>query len=224
MKRLLLLLLTGFLISCGNSKNSPEFINSVSGEYLFNSKETIGISFVEDEMMVSWRGKDNIKPLKLNDSAFYMKEMNEKLIFISSPVVMIELAQKREHEGNTIRFTKMKTGDKTPSEYFENEEFDKALEGYLTIQKNNPSSRSVSERDINSIGYRAIRDKEYQKAIEIFKLNVTLYPESANVYDSLGDAYWQVRDSVNALENFKKVLTLDPDNERAQRFVKDYIL
>ncbi len=33
-------------------------------------------------------------PVKANDSSFYVKEMNEKLIFISLPEIHIELAEK----------------------------------------------------------------------------------------------------------------------------------
>ena len=95
MKRILLLLSIVLLTSCGDSKNSPEFMAAVSGNYLFNSDESIGISFEENEMRVNWRGKEDIKPLKVNDSTFYIKDMNEKFIFVMLPKVHIKLAKKR---------------------------------------------------------------------------------------------------------------------------------
>jgi tetratricopeptide (TPR) repeat protein len=224
MKRIFYLLSIFLLISCGNSKNSPAFIKAVTGNYLFNSDESIGIYFVENEMMVRWRGKDNIKPLKVNDSTFYIKDMNEKFIFIMQPEVHIVLAEKREHDGAKIKFPKMLEGQKTPKEYFDNDQIDKALEGYLTIQKNNPESRSISEDDLNGIGYRALRKKKYDKAIKIFKLNTILYPKSANAFDSLGEAYFRNKDSTNAMITFKKVLELNPKSKRAKQYINEQFL
>ena len=80
-----------FLTSCNNSKNSQEFINTTKGKYLFNSNETLEVYFIDDILNITWRGK-KMTPVKANDSSFYVKEMNEKLIFISFPKIHIELA------------------------------------------------------------------------------------------------------------------------------------
>ena len=39
------------------------------------------------------------------------------------------------------------------------------------------------------IGYEHIQSGDAKGAVEILKLNMTAYPDSANVYDSLSDAY-----------------------------------
>ncbi len=224
MKRILLLLSVILLASCGNSTNSKEFMDAVTGNYLFNSDESIGITFVENKLNVRWRGKDNIEPLKVNDSTFYIQKMNEKFIFVMQPEVHIVLAEKREHKGRKYHFKKLAFGEKTPREYLLNKEYDKALEGYLAIQKRDSLDRTIRERTFNNLGYRAIRNNDYQKALEIFKMNTKLYPKSSNTYDSLGEAYWKLKDSVNAKESFKKALSINPENRRALRFVKKYKL
>lgn len=43
----------------------------------------------------------------------------------------------------------------------------------------------------------------------LFKLNMTNYPESPNVYDSLGDFYEANGDKKNAIASYEKVLVLD---------------
>lgn len=224
MKHILLLFSIVLLASCGNSKNSKEFIAAVSGNYLFNSDESIGITFVDDKLNVRWRGKDNIEPLKVNDSTFYIQEMNEKFIFVMQPKVHIILAEKREHKGKKYTFPKLALGQKAPREYLLNEEYDKALEGYLAIQKKDSLDRTIRERTFNSLGYKHIREKNYTKALEIFKINTKLYPRSSNTYDSLGEAYWFLKDSINAKESFKKALSINPENRRALRFIKKYKL
>jgi predicted Zn-dependent protease len=56
--------------------------------------------------------------------------------------------------------------------------------------KANPKSRYVdSEAAVNSFGYALLGKNRATDAIEIFKLNAEAYPRSANVHDSLGDAY-----------------------------------
>jgi len=47
----------------------------------------------------------------------------------------------------------------------------------------------IPENIFNAMGYRAIGQEKIELALDFFLHNVTLYPESSNVYDSLGDGY-----------------------------------
>ena len=42
---------------------------------------------------------------------------------------------------------------------------------------------------INQMGYQFLFDNKPEEAIAVFKANVERYPASANVYDSLAEAY-----------------------------------
>jgi len=79
---------------------------------------------------------------------------------------------------------------------------------------------NISEADINELGYQLLREDLIKEAIEIFKLNVTEYPKSWNVYDSLGEAYMKNGDKELAIENYKKSLELNPDNENGKMILK----
>jgi tetratricopeptide (TPR) repeat protein len=219
MKRILVIFAALLLIGCGNSKNSPEFISKVSGKYLFNSDESIGISFEEDVLYVSWRGNDKIKPLKVNDSTFYIQEMNERIIFISEPTIHIILAEKREHEGKKYKFNKLLEGQKTPSEHFKDKEYDKALSGYLAIQKKDSLDKSIREWTLNRLGYRYLNDEKHDVAIELFKINTQLYPKSSNTYDSLADAYLRKKDTTNAIIFYTKALSINPENRSSKQML-----
>ena len=93
-----------------------------------------------------------------------------------------------------------------------------------------PSTRSLKERgfgdlytnegDINTLGYRLLNRKRVQEAIEILKLNVEAYPASANVYDSLGEAYVVSGNTPLAIQNYEKSLSLDPANTNAAMMLK----
>ena len=73
----------------------------------------------------------------------------------------------------------------------------------------------VPESAYNRLGYSLMNQQEYEDAIEIFKLNVKLYPYSWNAYDSLGEAYMKAGDKELAINNYKKSLQLNPQNDNA---------
>lgn len=67
-----------------------------------------------------------------------------------------------------------------------------------------------NENDINNYGYALLNLGQNDKAIEVFTLNTTKYPSSANTFDSLGEAFVTKGDNKSAIKNFKKALTLNP--------------
>ena len=75
----------------------------------------------------------------------------------------------------------------------------------------------VSESDTNNFGYTLLRRKRVNEAIAVLKLNVEAYPQSANAYDSLGEAYLVSGDKEKAIENYKRALAIDPTMESAKR-------
>ncbi len=62
------------------------------------------------------------------------------------------------------------------------------------------------EQPINQLGYRLLQSGEVEKAIEIFKFNIELHPESANVYDSLGEAYETTGQIDSAAASYEKAV------------------
>ena len=81
---------------------------------------------------------------------------------------------------------------------------------YLLLKEKHPAH--VTERLLNSLGYSFLSMKLTEPAIEVLKLNVEKFPQSANVYDSLGEAYMNAGDKERAIENYEKSLKLNPNN------------
>lgn len=75
-----------------------------------------------------------------------------------------------------------------------------------------------SESDLNMVGY-TIMDADLAAAIEIFKLNIELYPESANPYDSMGEAYMLAGEDELAIKNYAISIQLDPNNSNATKMI-----
>ncbi len=66
----------------------------------------------------------------------------------------------------------------------------KAIDRHMaTVTSKYGVSAKTSELVINQLGYVHLQKEETDKAIAVFSENVKRYPGSANVYDSLGEAY-----------------------------------
>jgi predicted alpha/beta superfamily hydrolase len=61
---------------------------------------------------------------------------------------------------------------------------------------------------VNSLGYWALAFKHFDEAIYLFKLNVSNYPDNWVVYDAMGDYYDAINDKANAIDNYKKALSI----------------
>lgn len=95
-------------------------------------------------------------------------------------------------------------------------EGDKIMNDALAVAK---------EAELNAYGYELLGNNQHDKAIEIFILATEKYPKSANVWDSLGEAYATKGDKNNAIKNFKKALSLNPPanvKANSEKFLKQF--
>lgn len=95
-----------------------------------------------------------------------------------------------------------------------------AIAQYRKLKAENSPAYDFSEGELNTLGYQLVGLKRMKDAIEIFKLNVEMFPTSANPYDSLGEAYLADDQKDLALVNYKKAAELDPKNANALLIVR----
>ncbi|MFY9571101.1 MAG: serine hydrolase [Blastocatellia bacterium] len=87
-----------------------------------------------------------------------------------------------------------------------------AIKQYRELKATQKDAYDFSEPQLNGIGYRLLQMKRVKDAIEIFKLNVEMFPQGFNTYDSLGEAYMENGDKSLAIQNYKKSVELNPKN------------
>lgn len=93
--------------------------------------------------------------------------------------------------------------------------FEHALDVYKDMRRRDASFQ-LTERDINLWGYQLLlRDDNPRDAIHMFKFGIALAGSSANLFDSLGEAYELSRKPALALQSYRRSLELDPDNAHA---------
>lgn len=214
-----------FILSCAKPTHSDEFINEVSGRYLYGSDQIIEVYFKDKTMYLTWKGIKDIKPMTLEKNVFFVKEMNEKITFKTNPENQqkyLVLIPKEKNGDLKYDFKKLEKDKLTPSEYLEKNEYEKALAGYLAIKEKDSLDIAINEREMNKLGYYHLRQNNFEQALNVFKINVALHPYSDNVYDSLGEAYFKSGDTAQALINYKKSLALDSGNKRARNVIERF--
>lgn len=149
--------------------------------------------------------RDNLNDTKSNlrwNSKYYPDDNHASIPLLSA------------YDGLRYIFRNNKFPDNQPVNQF----FDKKYSA-LTIKKmieshykflSNERGYQVrpSEMNINNLGYIFLQQKDYERAEMFFKINIAYYPNSFNVYDSIGDYYLSKGEKLLAVKYFKKALAL----------------
>ena len=99
-------------------------------------------------------------------------------------------------------------------------DIDAAIVYYNKLKKEQPKAFNFNdENELNNLGYQLINDSRIEDAIKIFELLVSEFPNSANPYDSLGEAYLLSGNIELSLKNYKKSLELNPKNDNARNYI-----
>jgi tetratricopeptide (TPR) repeat protein len=107
------------------------------------------------------------------------------------------------------------------SQIIEKEGVADAIEWYQQAKEKYADYYIFSESPLNTLGYRLLGQDKTAEAIELFKLAALDYPQSANAYDSLGEAYMKDGQNDLAIKNYKKSLEINPDNNNAREKLKE---
>jgi dienelactone hydrolase len=95
-----------------------------------------------------------------------------------------------------------------------------AVAQYRELRKNQPNRYDFAEPELNALGYELMFTGRVREAVEIFKLNVEMYPQGFNTYDSLAEAYLAAGERELAIKNYKRSLELNPENANATAALK----
>jgi predicted alpha/beta superfamily hydrolase len=167
-----------------------------------------------------------LKPYNKNKKYFYMTVGNEPDYF--DPLEAFSSAIKQKTNGTVdFQYVKMLSEDHATIPYislFNGIRFifsdwqlppEKFAEGlaaidahYAKVSSAYGNNVETPENVINLLGYTYLRNNQIATAISVFTENVKRYPGSANVYDSLGEAYENNAQYKLAGENYQKAYDL----------------
>ncbi|AYL97303.1 serine hydrolase [Mucilaginibacter celer] len=86
--------------------------------------------------------------------------------------------------------------------------------------KKKDASFTLPESELNGWGYQLLSQKKPNEALAVFTLNTALYPNSANAFDSYGEALEFAGEKDKAVVSYKKSLQLNADNKNAAERIK----
>jgi len=197
-------------------KMAPEKIEDYKGRYLINLDEVITVATDKGGLFLKGTYDEKFEIFPVAENEFVGPEAGAMFTF--------DLDNKGTAMGLKIKVRRRVQKAKrilddyvAPYEYVLKGNHSKALEAYCKIQTEKPKHYFIAENRINNLGYRLLRQKEYDKAISMFKINTELYPDSANSYDNLAEAYMAKGDKKNAVKYYEIVLEKIPADPRPDK-------
>jgi glyoxylase-like metal-dependent hydrolase (beta-lactamase superfamily II) len=86
-----------------------------------------------------------------------------------------------------------------------------AVAQYKALKETQADAFNLGENELNMLGYQLLWREMIDAAIQVFQLNVEAFPQSANPYDSLGEAYMISGEDALAIENYERALAVNPN-------------
>ena len=96
---------------------------------------------------------------------------------------------------------------------------EKAVSFYRKAKKK-AKEYDFAEWQLNLLGYDFLGKGKFEEAITIFRLNTEAYPQSANAFDSLAEAYAKKGGKELAIRYYEKSLMLNPKNKNARKMLR----
>lgn len=198
-----------------DSKKLDDYV----GRFLVNPDRVIKFTRENGKLYGEPTQTPKFELFAISESEFQRSDAEVRYTFLKSADGKVDQIQLR-FPGGESKAPRISEGTAIPYELLMDGKFIEAAEAYKKIKRETPNHGVVSEARLNGLGYSLLQEAKVAEAIVILKLNTELYPQSSNVYDSLGEAYLAKGDRESAAANFKKSLELNPRNKNAADMLK----
>jgi tetratricopeptide (TPR) repeat protein len=98
---------------------------------------------------------------------------------------------------------------------------DAAVARYRTLRSESPDAYAFDAEQLNGAGYGLLGSGRIDDAIAVFELNVEMFPDAGNPWDSLGEAHAAAGHVDRAIECYAKAVELDPSNVAGARILEE---
>jgi tetratricopeptide (TPR) repeat protein len=194
-------------------------LNDYVGRFLVNPDRVLTVTTESGRLFAEPTAAPKFELFPVSDVEFVRKDSEISYTFVKGASGSVDKISLKFNETGS-EAPRMSKDAMVPYELLRAGKLAEAVEGYKKIKREKPLNGAVQEARLNDLGYSLLREKRLAEAIAVFKVNTELYPQSANVYDSLGEAYLANGDKELAAANYKKSLELDPKNQNAASVLK----
>lgn len=151
------------------------------------------------------------------------------ILFFAAVFILREVIKTRRQESTlSCLQNKLKQQPGTAKEYYQlgSLYLDKKLfvQSINLFKKALKADKNLEAENIalihNAMGYAYFGQEQYDIAIREYKEALKVYPEYVVALNNLGNVYEKKQMTVKAIETYKEVLNLEPNNKIAQQRVK----
>lgn len=187
---------------------SEQAIQAAVGRYRYNGEQVVSVALDEGRLYMQYAGSERTELVPIGEQRFVRREREVPVIFRLGDDQQSELAFELP-KGEYQSHPRLADDALMPRERLLAGDSEAALAAYRKLVDDNDAA--ASERYLNNEGMGLVRSGRSDAAIKVLELNTTLYPASANTWDSLGYAYMQIGDKDLARQNYRKALAIDPE-------------
>lgn len=197
-------------------------LNNNIGRYRLNKYGFCKVYHEKGKLMAINNVEAPRELVKVGENTYALRDWDYKVTFAKNPKTGKKELVQILLDKTTVRLRgdEMSKNERTPLELILEGQFEKGLEAYKKAKTEDSNNEQLSEGSMNGTGYALLGQNDFTKAIDVFRVNTILYPNSDNVYDSLGEAYLKAGQKDKAKQNYQKVLEINPNNESAAKALK----
>ncbi|MEY8759012.1 tetratricopeptide repeat protein [Chryseobacterium tongliaoense] len=120
-----------------------------------------------------------VELIKVGENAYAMRDWNFQVKFEkNNKTGKKELVQVLRDKTIRSQNPVMGKEEKTPLEQILDGNFEKGVEAYQKAKKEDTNHEQLSEGFLNGTGYALLRQKDFTRAIDVFRVNTILYPKA----------------------------------------------
>lgn len=196
-------------------------VSEIAGRYQVNENLFIEIYEKDGVLYRKGLGFEANELMQVSDSTYARRENDKLLQFkhMEEDGVLSMLVVNPDTGETQSTFEKLAADVKLPLEWLVAGDFDQGLAAYKTLLEKDATDPTIAVGNINATGYQYLYGDNMKLAQDIFKVNMLLYPENSNAYDSYAEACMKLGETDLAIENYKKSLELDPKNTNAEKMI-----
>ncbi|MCK4572932.1 MAG: tetratricopeptide repeat protein, partial [candidate division Zixibacteria bacterium] len=135
----------------------------------------------------------------------------------------------REEPGQALNTTTFQQGEERPptADQFvyivRNYDREKIAGLCRQFDLDSPDHPILAGGDFTGLGYQMLQGGQTDKALEIFRMGTAAFPNSANAWDSYGEAYIAAGDNASALKYYRRALEILPQDSTINPALRDAI-
>lgn len=203
-------------------EDEPATIAEISGRYLIGGNRRIAVYQDNNQLLTKELSEEPNELIKISDSTYVRRDTERLFQFKTDEGGKMNMSILDATNGNVVSsFARMDTDRKLPIEMLVEGDFNEALKAYQELMKEDAKDPTINEDALNRLGYRFLSNDKTKIAQDVFKVNMMLYPDSFNVYDSYAEASMKIGAIDLAIENYTKSLQLNPENNNATEKLKE---